>query len=82
MGAGAILLTLLAIVGVPIVAFIVLAVAGAASLLGASLAIAATMVAGVGLALLWCRDLEVLSETVQRLSEERPPAETPVLPWS
>ncbi len=80
MGAGAILLTLLAIVGVPTAALIVLVVTGAASLLGVSVAIAATMIAGLCLALLWCRDLEVLSETVQRLSEERPPAETPVLP--
>ncbi len=80
MGAGGTLLTLVAIAGVPVLALLALAAAGAASWLGASIAIAAVVTVAFGLALLWARDLDVLSETVRRLGEEQPAVEKPALP--
>jgi two-component system phosphate regulon sensor histidine kinase PhoR len=68
------------IAGVPVLALLVMAVAGAATPLSATLAIGATLLAALALALLWTRDLNVLSETVRRLGDNQPSAETPALP--
>ena len=80
MRAGGTLLTVLAIAGAPVLALIVMAVTGAATPLGAAIAIGVTLLVAFALALLWTRDLDVLSETVRRLGEDQPSAETPVLP--
>jgi two-component system phosphate regulon sensor histidine kinase PhoR len=80
MRAGGTLLTVLAIAGAPVLALIVMAITGAATPLGAALAIGATLLVAFALALLWTRDLNVLSETVRRLGDDQPSAETPALP--
>ncbi len=74
------MLTVLAIAGAPTLALIVLAAAGAATPLGAAICIGLTLLVAGALALLWTRDLTVLSETVRRLDEDRPITETPALP--
>jgi two-component system phosphate regulon sensor histidine kinase PhoR len=79
-GAGGILLTVLAIAGLPVAALVSLGAFGNASAAGVAIAVLAILVMALGLALLWSRDLEVLSETVRRLGEEEPARETPVLP--
>jgi two-component system phosphate regulon sensor histidine kinase PhoR len=80
MRAGGTLLTVLAIAGVPVLALLALAATGSATPLGAAIAIGLTLLVASALALLWTRDLEVLSETVRRLDEDQPIAETPALP--
>src|SRR5271167_3930326 len=80
MRAGGTLLTVLAIAGAPVLALLVLAATGSAAPLGAAIAIGLTLLVAVALALLWTRDLDVLSETVRRLDEDQPIAETPALP--
>jgi len=80
MRSGGNLLTVLVIAGTPVLALIVLAVTGAATLLGAAIAIGLTLLVAGALALLWARDLTVLSETVRRLDEDQPITETPALP--
>jgi two-component system phosphate regulon sensor histidine kinase PhoR len=80
MRAGGTLLTVLAIAGAPMLALLALAVTGNATPLGAAIAIGLTLLVAIALALLWARDLEVLSETVRRLDEDQPIAETPALP--
>src|SRR5271165_687719 len=80
MRAAGTLLTALALAGVPVVALLVLAATGSATPLGVAVAIGLTLLASVALALLWTRDLAVLSETVRRLDEDQPIAETPALP--
>ena len=74
------MLTVLAIAGAPVLALIVMAVVGAATPLGAAIAVGVTLLVAFALALLWARDLDVLSDTVRRLGEDQPAAETPVLP--
>jgi two-component system, OmpR family, phosphate regulon sensor histidine kinase PhoR len=74
------MLTVLAIAGAPVLALIVMAVVGAATPLGAAIAIGVTLLVALALALLWARDLDVLSDTVRRLGEDQPAAEMPVLP--
>jgi hypothetical protein len=61
------MLTVLAIAGAPVLALIVMAVVGAATPLGATIAIAVTLLVALALALLCARDLDVLSDTVRRL---------------
>jgi two-component system phosphate regulon sensor histidine kinase PhoR len=80
MRAGSTLLTVLAIAGAPVLALLVLAATGGATPLGATAAIGLTLLVAVALALLWARDLDVLSETVRRLGEDQPISETPALP--
>jgi len=80
MRSGGNLLTVLVIAGTPVLALIVLAATGAATLLGAAIAIGLTLLVAGALALLWARDLTVLSETVRRLDEDQPITETPALP--
>jgi two-component system phosphate regulon sensor histidine kinase PhoR len=80
MQAGGILLTVLAIAGMPMMALIVMATTGAATPLGAAMAIGLILLVAFVLALLWSRDLDVLSETVRRLEEDQPISETPALP--
>ncbi len=80
MGDGRAFLTLLAISGVPVLALVVLAAIGAATPGGAAIAIAVIVLVATGLALLWGRDLAVLSDTVRRLGEDQPTTETPALP--
>ena len=80
MRAGGILLTVLAVAGMPVLALIVLAATGSATPLGATIAIGLTLLVAFALALLWARDLDVLSETVRRLDEDQPLSETPALP--
>jgi two-component system phosphate regulon sensor histidine kinase PhoR len=80
MRAGGTLLTVVAIAGAPVLALLVLALTGGATPLGAAIAIGLTLLVAIVLALLWTRDLEVLSETVRRLDEDQPIAETPALP--
>ena len=80
MRAGGTLLTVLAISGTPMLALIVLLATGAATPLGAAIAIGLTLLVAGALALVWTRDLTVLSETVRRLDEDQPIAETPALP--
>jgi two-component system phosphate regulon sensor histidine kinase PhoR len=80
MRAGGTLLTVLAIAGVPVLALIVMAATGAAAPLGAAIAVGLTLLAAGVLALLWTRDLDVLSETVRRLGDDQPSTETPALP--
>ena len=80
MGGGRTFLTLLAIAGVPVLALVVLAVIGAATPIGAAVAIGVILLVATGLALLWGRDLAVLSETVRRLGDDQPASETPALP--
>src|SRR5271157_54428 len=80
MWAGGTLLTVLAIAGAPVLALLVLALTGGATPLGAAIAIGLTLLVAGGLALLWTRDLTVLSETVRRLDEDQPITETPALP--
>jgi two-component system phosphate regulon sensor histidine kinase PhoR len=70
----------LVIAGTPVLALIVLAVTGAATPLGAAIAIGLTLLVAGALALLWTRDLTVLSETLRRLDEDQPITETPALP--
>jgi two-component system phosphate regulon sensor histidine kinase PhoR len=70
----------LLIAGTPVLALIVLAAIGAATPLGAAIAIGLTLLVAGALALLWARDLTVLSETVRRLDEDQPITETPALP--
>ena len=53
------LLTVLVIAGTPVLALIVLAATGAATPLGATIAIGLTLLVAGGLALLWTRDLTV-----------------------
>jgi two-component system phosphate regulon sensor histidine kinase PhoR len=79
-GDGRAFLTLLAISGVPVLALVVLAAIGAATPGGAAIAIAVIVLVATGLALLWGRDLAVLSDTVRRLGEDQPTTETPALP--
>ncbi len=74
------MLTVLLIAGAPVLALIVMAVVGAATPLGAAITAGVTLLVAFGLALLWTRDLDVLSDTVRRLGEDQPAAETPVLP--
>ncbi len=80
MRSGGNLLTVLVIAGAPVLALIVLAATGAATPLGAAIAIGLTLLVAGALALLWARDLTVLSETVRRLDEDQPITETPALP--
>jgi two-component system phosphate regulon sensor histidine kinase PhoR len=80
MRSGGNLLTVLVIAGAPVLALIVLVATGAATPLGAAIAIGLTLLVAGGLALLWARDLTVLSETVRRLDEDQPITETPALP--
>jgi two-component system phosphate regulon sensor histidine kinase PhoR len=80
MRSGGNLLTVLVIAGTPVLALIVLAATGAATPLGAAIAIGLTLLVAGALALLWARDLTVLSETVRRLDEDQPITETPALP--
>jgi two-component system phosphate regulon sensor histidine kinase PhoR len=80
MRAGDTLLTVLATAGTPSLALIVLAASGAANLLGTVIAISLTLLVALALALLWTRDLDVLSETVRRLDEGQPISENPALP--
>jgi two-component system phosphate regulon sensor histidine kinase PhoR len=80
MRSGGNLLTVLVIAGTPVLALIVLAAIGAATPLGAAIAIGLTSLVAGALALLWARDLTVLSETVRRLDEDQPITETPALP--
>jgi two-component system phosphate regulon sensor histidine kinase PhoR len=80
MRAGSTLLTVLAIAGAPVLALLVLAATGGATPLGATAAIGLTLLVAVALALLWARDLDVLSETVRRLGEDQSISETPALP--
>ena len=80
MGGGRTFLTLVAISGVPVLALVVLAAIGAATPIGAAIAIGLILLVATGLALLWARDLAVLSETVRRLGEDQPATETPALP--
>jgi two-component system phosphate regulon sensor histidine kinase PhoR len=70
----------LAIAGTPVLALIVMAVTGTATPLGSAIAIGLTLLAALALALLWTRDLDVLSEMVRRLDEDQPISETPALP--
>ena len=74
------MLTVLAIAGAPVLALIVMAVVGAATPLGATIAIGVTLLVALAWALLCARDLDVLSDTVRRLGEDQPAAEMPVLP--
>jgi len=80
MRSGGNLLTVLVIAGAPVLALIVLAATGAATPLGAAIAIGLTLLVAGALALLWTRDLTVLSETVRRLDEDQPITEAPALP--
>src|SRR5271154_4205761 len=80
MWGGGTLLTVLAIAGAPVLALLVLAATGGATPIGATAAIGLTLLVAVALALLWARDLDVLSETVRRLGEDQPISETAVLP--
>jgi two-component system phosphate regulon sensor histidine kinase PhoR len=80
MRAGGTLLTVLAIAGTPVLALVVMLATGAAAPFGATAAIGLTLVVACALALLWMRDLDVLSETVRNLGDDRPIAETPALP--
>jgi two-component system phosphate regulon sensor histidine kinase PhoR len=80
MRTGGTLLTVLVIAGTPVLALIVLVVIGAATPFDAAIAIGLTLLVAGALALLWARDLTVLSETVRRLDEDQPIAETPALP--
>lgn len=80
MRAGDTLLTVVATAGTPSLALIVLAASGAANLLGTVIAISFTLLVALALALLWTRDLDVLSETVRRLDEGQPISENPALP--
>jgi two-component system phosphate regulon sensor histidine kinase PhoR len=79
-GSGRTFLTLVAIAGVPVLALVVLAAIGAATPLGAAIAIGVILLVATGLALLWARDLAVLSETVRRMGDDQPASETPALP--
>jgi two-component system, OmpR family, phosphate regulon sensor histidine kinase PhoR len=80
MRTGGILLTVLATAGAPALALAILAVSGNASPLGVAVAMGVTLLVAIALALLWARDLNVLSETVRRLDEDQPIGETPALP--
>jgi two-component system phosphate regulon sensor histidine kinase PhoR len=77
---GGTLTTVLAIAGTPVAALIVLLAIGDVSARGAAIAIGLTLLVALALALLWIRDLDVLSETVRRLGELQPISETPALP--
>jgi two-component system phosphate regulon sensor histidine kinase PhoR len=77
---GGTLTTVLAIAGTPVAVLIVLLATGEVSARGAVIAIGLTLLVALGLALLWIRDLDVLSETVRRLGELQPISETPALP--
>jgi two-component system, OmpR family, phosphate regulon sensor histidine kinase PhoR len=79
-GIGRTFLTLLAIAGVPVLALLALAATGAATPLGAAIAIVVIVVVAFLLALLWGRDLAVLSETVRLLAEDQPTTDKPALP--
>src|SRR5208282_638346 len=80
MRSGGTLLTVLVIAGAPVLALFVHTATGAATPLGAAIAIGLTLLVAGALALLWTRDLTVLSETVRRLDEDQPITETPALP--
>jgi two-component system phosphate regulon sensor histidine kinase PhoR len=80
MRSGGNLLTVLVIAGAPVLALIVLAATGAATPFGATIAIGLTLLVAGAVALLWARDLTVLSETVRRLDGDQPITETPALP--
>ena len=70
------------IAGIPVAALALLAVVGWASAGPALLAIVVTMLAALVLALLWSRDLDVLSETIRHVGVDQsvgPSAATPAL---
>jgi two-component system phosphate regulon sensor histidine kinase PhoR len=72
-----------AIAGVPVVALLVLALAGWAPAGPALLASAVTLLAALALALFWSRDLDVLAETLRQVGTDEPAvrsAGAPVLP--
>jgi two-component system phosphate regulon sensor histidine kinase PhoR len=80
---GGLILTVLAIAGIPVAALLLLAAGGFASVGAALAACAVVLLAGSILGLLWLRDLDVLSETVRRLGEGELaslPGEAPLLP--
>ena len=77
LGAGAL------IAGVPVAALALLAARGWTPLGPALLAIGVTLLAALLLALVWSRDLDVLSASVRQIGADEParrPARTPILP--
>ena len=78
-----VILTTSALGGVPVLAFLILAATGAAAWGPALTAAALTLLAAFCIALLWARDLELLSETVRHAVAAvptSPPTGTAVLP--
>ncbi len=73
-------LTVAVLAGVPVLALAVLAATGAAATGPALLAMAVTGLAAVCIALLWSRDLEVLSDTLRQAITEDLPAPAPACP--
>lgn len=79
---GSIFLTVIAIAGVPVVALAGLAAFGFAQPGAVLVAIALTLLAALIVALIWARDLDVLSETVRLVGSDdaaAPPGGRPVL---
>jgi two-component system, OmpR family, phosphate regulon sensor histidine kinase PhoR len=75
--------TVAAIAGVPVVALIVLAALGLAPVGPVILAVGVTLIAALGLAMRWARDLEILADSVHRLNSDGASTRsggTPVLP--
>jgi two-component system phosphate regulon sensor histidine kinase PhoR len=69
------------IVGVPVAALVLLAAVGWAPLGAVLLAIGATVLAGLVLALRWSRDLDLLADRVRRIAADEPmPRGVPALP--
>ena len=72
-----------AIAGVPVIAFLVLALLGRASVGPSLLACTATLLTALVLALLWSRDLDALAETLRQIGADDPagpPLREPLLP--
>jgi two-component system phosphate regulon sensor histidine kinase PhoR len=75
------LLAAAAIAGVPVAALVLLAVAGWAPVAPMLLAVGATLLAALVLALRWSQDLDLLADSVRRIAADEPaPHHVPALP--